>query len=76
MGRAARVCHDTRDREGAYLDTLAAAHAAAGQFADAVAAQNRASADPSYRRQYAVHARARLRLYKAGRAYVAPPEKR
>ncbi len=63
-----------------YLDTLAAAYAAAGRFEDAVAAAERAVrvAESAGTAPLAAQVRARLPLYRAGRPYVegaasAPP---
>lgn len=69
--RAARL---TGLNDASYLDVLAAAYASAGEFARAVAAEERAielsreSARPEVQRAY----RDRLALYREGRPYVMP----
>jgi tetratricopeptide (TPR) repeat protein len=73
---AKSACGATRDREGMFLDTLAAAHAAAGKFDEAVKAQEKALADPSFAARHGDEARARLRLYKAKRPYRTEPVKK
>ncbi|HUI05792.1 MAG TPA: tetratricopeptide repeat protein [Verrucomicrobiae bacterium] len=68
---ARRACELTNDRMAAYLDTLAAAYAAAGRFNDAVACAlrgielTRSDGQP----QLARAIEARLELYRTGRAY-------
>lgn len=62
--------------DGMYLDTLAAAYAEAGNFDDAVKAQQQALADPAYLAREGDDARDRLRLYLAKQPYrMAPPKK-
>jgi tetratricopeptide (TPR) repeat protein len=73
LARAA--CEATRDREGMYLDTLAAAHAEAGGFADAVRAQEKALADKGYTARYGEDGRARLALYKDKKPFRTAPVK-
>jgi tetratricopeptide (TPR) repeat protein len=71
---AQEVCQRTGNRIGEYLDTLAAAYAAAGRFNDAVATAQkaielaRAAGQPDVVKEI----EARLELYRAGRAYRAP----
>lgn len=54
-----------------YLDTLAAALAESGDFAEAVAAQEKALRDADFERISGPAARARLALYRAGKAFHA-----
>jgi hypothetical protein len=58
----------------AYLDTLAAALAAAGRFNDAIAAAQKAIvlAKTAGQSQLAADIERHLELYRAGRAYLAP----
>lgn len=58
------VCNRTGDREGMYLDTLAAAYAESGDFSAAVKVQELALADSGYVRKYGTEAQQRLQLYK------------
>jgi tetratricopeptide (TPR) repeat protein len=60
----------TQWQNAGFLDTLAVACAAAGQFAEAIEFQRRAIdlASEEEKAEY----RARLELYEAGRAYEAP----
>jgi hypothetical protein len=72
---AKRACELTGDREGMCLDTLAAAHAEAGDFVAAVAAQEKALEDAGYVRKEGADAQARLRLYQAKKSYRSRPRK-
>ena len=72
---AKQVCEQTGNREGMYLDTLAAAHAEAGEFADAVKAQERALEDKGYAKKYGSDAQKRLQLYKDKKPYRSAPLK-
>jgi tetratricopeptide (TPR) repeat protein len=69
---AERACQLTNNRVAAYVDTLAAAYAAAGRFNDAIATAEkavelaRAAAQP----QLIAKTEARLELYRAGRSYI------
>jgi tetratricopeptide (TPR) repeat protein len=68
---AQRACELTGNRRAGYLDTLAAAYAAAGRFNEAVVAAQkaidlaRAGGQPKLAGEY----EARLELYRSGRAY-------
>lgn len=66
---ARKACELTQWKEPGYLDTLAAAHARAGDFASAVKWQKKALEDPDFRK--AKEAQERFTLYRAGKAY--PP---
>ncbi len=75
VGSARGLCERTENREGRYLDTLAAAHAEVGDFKKAVAAQELALEDRGFARRYGDEATARLRLYKKEKPYrTAPPK--
>ncbi len=56
-------------KNGDILDTLAAAYAESGKFADAVRWQEKAMEIPEFMQGQADEARARLALYRAGRPY-------
>ena len=72
---AREVCERTGNREGMFLDTLAAAHAEAGDFAAAVKAQERALEDRGYARKDGEGARKRLQLYQNKKPYRSEPLK-
>jgi tetratricopeptide (TPR) repeat protein len=72
---AKQACELTGHREGMYLDTLAAAHAEAGDFAAAVAAQEKALEDAGYVRKEGVEAQNRLRLYQGKKPFRSQPRK-
>jgi hypothetical protein len=72
---AKQACELTGNREGMYLDTLAAAHAEAGDFAAAVAAQEKALQDAGYVRKEGVEAQNRLRLYQGKKPFRSQPRK-
>ena len=74
VGLAQRACELTGDRRAGYLDTLAAAYAAAGQFREAVATAQEAVelARAAGRPKLAGEVEARLELYRSGRAYFQP----
>jgi tetratricopeptide (TPR) repeat protein len=57
-----------------YLDTLAAAHAEAGNFAEAVRWQQKALADRHFAREHGEEARARLELYRKNQPYRLNPK--
>jgi tetratricopeptide (TPR) repeat protein len=71
---AERACKLTDNRVAAYLDTLAAAYAAAGRFHDAVATAQTAIplADSTAQTQLVSKIEMRLELYRANRAYYEP----
>ena len=72
---AKKACDRTGNREGMFLDTLAAAHAEAGDFKAAVTAQEKALEDPGYARKYGPDAQKRLQLYKDKKPYRSEPLK-
>lgn len=72
---AEMVCNATSNREGMFLDTLAAAHAEAGDFKAAVTAQEKALEDAGYARKYGADAQKRLQLYKDKKPYRSEPLK-
>ena len=71
---AQRLCQTTGNHVAAYLDTLAAAYAAAGRFAEAIATAQagselaRAAKQPQVVKEIEAH----LQLYRSGHAYVQP----
>jgi tetratricopeptide (TPR) repeat protein len=67
---ARRACELTQWQIAGFLDTLAVAHAAAGQFAEAIEYQRRAIelAGEDEKAEY----RSRLELYEAGKTFEAP----
>jgi tetratricopeptide (TPR) repeat protein len=72
---ARQVCDISGNREGMFLDTLAAAHAEAGDFVAAVKAQEQALEDKGYARKYGDDAQKRLQLYKDKKPYRGAPLK-
>ncbi|MHC4706195.1 MAG: glycosyltransferase family 39 protein [Planctomycetota bacterium] len=73
MENALRACELTKYKNPSVLDTLAAAYAAAGRFSDAVATAEKAvELTPSSNKELAGRIQNRLRLYKAGQAYIQP----
>lgn len=68
---ARRACEITRYKKPSLLDTLAAAYAAAGRFAEATATAEKAMnvAMAAGRKDLAGEIQSRLELYKAGRPY-------
>ena len=66
---ARKACEQTGWKDADCIDTLAAAYAEAGQFANAIKCQRKAMEDPGFRESSGKEARARLELYKAGRPY-------
>jgi serine/threonine-protein kinase len=69
---ATRACELTGWKDPKYLDTLAAAHAAAGNFDLAIEVQNRALKDPAFPAGQGAGARARLALYEQKKLYLDP----
>jgi spermidine synthase len=72
---AEQGCRITGNQSPAYLDTLAVAYAAAGQFSQAIATSQKAIelARAAGRTELATEIQARLQLYRNGRAYRLPP---
>jgi serine/threonine-protein kinase len=70
---AIRACEAARWVGGSYLDTLAAAYAEAGRFADAARSQERALRDAKFADKEGKVARERLELYRQGKPYRTPP---
>jgi predicted Zn-dependent protease len=70
---ALTACELTRYQEPNLVDTLAAAHAEAGEFADAVQFQKKALESPEFDKRSGREARERLALYFAGRPYRERP---
>lgn len=69
------ACEKTGNRDGGHLDTLAAAHAEAGDFAAAVKAQELALEDKGYAKKYGDDAQKRLALYKDKKPFRTAPLK-
>lgn len=67
---ARRACEQTGFQIAGFLDTLAAAYAAAGRFADAIE-QQRCAIELAAADEKAAY-QARLELYESGRAYQSP----
>ncbi len=74
MTLAERACQLTDNRVATYLDTLAAAYAAASRFGDAVGTAQKAIqvADSTAQTQLVNRIEMRLELYRADRAYYEP----
>jgi Flp pilus assembly protein TadD len=66
---AKAACELTEWKNPFYLDTLAAAHAEAGDFKAAVAEQEKALRFPELAEQYGEQPRARLELYRQAKPY-------
>jgi spermidine synthase len=71
---AERACRLSDDRVAKYLDTLAAAYAAAGRFGDAVDTAQKAIqlADSTAQTQLISKIEMRLELYRANQPYFEP----
>ena len=73
---AKRACDATQNREGMFLDSLAAAYAEAGKFSDAVKTQKMALEDKSFTVRYGEEAQKRLTFYKDKQPFRMPPVKK
>src|SRR5262249_47679628 len=69
VASARRACELTGWKNPDYVDTLAAAHAEAGQFDEAVRFATQALNDPTFPRAEAADARKRLELYQKKQPY-------
>ena len=72
---AKAACERTGNRDGGCLDTLAAAHAEAGDFAAAVTAQERALEDRGFAKKHGDDAQKRLRGYEDKKPFRTMPIK-
>ena len=70
---ALTACELTRYQEPNFVDTLAAAHAEAGEFEDAIRFQQKALESPEFEKRFGREARSRLELYAARRPYREGP---
>jgi hypothetical protein len=70
---ALTACELTHYQEPNFIDTLAAAHAEAGEFSEAVQLQTKALESPKFDQRFGREARDRLALYAAGRPYREGP---
>ncbi|MBV9190672.1 MAG: M48 family metalloprotease [Betaproteobacteria bacterium] len=70
---ALTACELTRYQEPNFVDTLAAAHAEAGEFDDAIRLQQRALESPEFEMRFGMEGRSRLELYAARRPYREGP---
>ena len=73
---AKEICAATRNQDGMYLDTLAAAYAAAGRFEDAVKMQEKALEDAAFLTRFAEGGRERKQLYRQQKPYRGKPIKK
>jgi predicted Zn-dependent protease len=64
VAAATKAVEMVKYRDGRFLDTLAAAHAEAGEFDKAVEAQQKAMDDPDHMKDDGAGARQRLKLYR------------
>ena len=64
---AQKACELTQWKNGSYVDTLAAAFAEAGDYAEAVRREQQALANPEFEQSEGKNARNRLAQYKAGK---------
>lgn len=71
---ANRACELSKFQVMSHLDTLAAAYAESGQFAEAVKWQQKALENEEYAKRYGEKAKERLRLYQEQKAYTAARE--
>jgi len=72
---ALTACELTRYRNPNIVDTLAAAHAEAGEFEDAVRLQKQAIESADFDQRFLKEGRDRLALYEAGRPYRESPNR-
>jgi Zn-dependent protease with chaperone function len=70
---ALTACELTRYQEPNFIDTLAAAHAEAGEFDEALRSQQKALESPEFEKRFGKEARNRLELYAAHRPYREGP---
>lgn len=70
---AEQACDQADWRTGGYLDTLAAAHAAQGNFDDAISIARAALRDRRWSTDQRRELEARLALYRAGKPYLESP---
>jgi predicted Zn-dependent protease len=70
---ALTACELTRYQDANLVDTLAAAHAEAGEFGDAVRLQKQALESPEFEKRFGSEARQRLELYASSRPYREGP---
>jgi len=66
---ATMACEQTRFKEAGFLETLACAHAEAGQFDEAVKWQKKAIADSEFAKEAGPDARAKLKLFEQKQSY-------
>src|SRR5262249_49926983 len=69
---ATTACNRTGWKKPHYLDTLAAAHAEAGQFEEAIRYQKRALEDPAFNARFGREAGRRLELSRQGKPFRGP----